>query len=178
MTSAQSFGGIGFGIKREVFFLNLEDGYFGCQVNESTDVLQLFELSKLCDGTPNCYLGSDELAKELKCTDLLSLGSSESDTVSIAAANECAGKNKNEMNAKSSNKRGTINENFLTNKDDGDMSEERMDVDKSELRRSIAKLIFEMDLDEREIESEAKRNKSLKNKKSVNGSRNLKRNCA
>lgn len=66
--TAQSFGGIGFGIKREVFFLNLEDGYFGCQVNESTDVLQLFELSKLCDGTPNCFLGSDELAKELKCT--------------------------------------------------------------------------------------------------------------
>lgn len=66
--TGQSFGGIGFGIKREVFFLNLEDGYFGCQVNESTDVLQLFELSKLCDGTPNCFLGSDELAKELKCT--------------------------------------------------------------------------------------------------------------
>lgn len=66
--TAQSFGGIGFGIKREVFFLNLEDGYFGCQVNESTDVLQLFELSKLCDGIPNCFLGSDELTKELKCT--------------------------------------------------------------------------------------------------------------
>uniref|UniRef100_A0A6P7FF96 Uncharacterized protein LOC114327498 n=1 Tax=Diabrotica virgifera virgifera TaxID=50390 RepID=A0A6P7FF96_DIAVI len=67
-TTGQSFGGIGFGIRREVFFLNLEDGYFGCQVNESTDVLQLFELSKLCDGTPNCFLGSDELTKELKCT--------------------------------------------------------------------------------------------------------------
>lgn len=68
LQTAQSFGGIGFGIKREIFFLNLEDGYFGCQVNESTDVLQLFELSKLCDGTPNCFLGSDELTKELKCT--------------------------------------------------------------------------------------------------------------
>ncbi|KAF5291111.1 hypothetical protein FQA39_LY14353 [Lamprigera yunnana] len=67
--TAETYGGIGFGIKREVFFLNLEDGYFGCQVNESTDVLQLFELSKLCDGTPNCFLGSDELQKELKCTD-------------------------------------------------------------------------------------------------------------
>lgn len=66
--TAQSYTGIGFGIKREVFFLNLEDGYFGCQVNESTDVLQLFELSKLCDGTPNCFLGSDELRLELKCT--------------------------------------------------------------------------------------------------------------
>ena len=63
-----SNGGIGFGIKREIFFLNLEDGYFGCQVNESTDVLQLYELSKLCDGTPNCFMGSDELRKELKCT--------------------------------------------------------------------------------------------------------------
>jgi hypothetical protein len=63
-----SSGGVGFGIKREIFFLNLEDGYFGCQVNESTDVLQLYELSKLCDGAPNCFMGSDELRKELKCT--------------------------------------------------------------------------------------------------------------
>lgn len=66
--TASSYAGIGFGIKREVFFLNLEDGYFGCQVNESTDVLQLYELTKLCDGTPDCFLGSDELEKELKCT--------------------------------------------------------------------------------------------------------------
>lgn len=63
-----SNGGVGFGIKREIFFLNLEDGYFGCQVNESTDVLQLYELSKLCDGAPECFMGSDELRKELKCT--------------------------------------------------------------------------------------------------------------
>nr|CAD7397492.1 unnamed protein product [Timema poppensis] len=63
-----SYGGIGFGIKREIFFLNLEDGYFGCQVNESTDVLQLYELSKLCDGTSDCFMASDELTKELKCT--------------------------------------------------------------------------------------------------------------
>ncbi|XKL63797.1 hypothetical protein PGB90_006161 [Kerria lacca] len=61
-------GGIGFGIKREIFFLNLEDGYFGCQVNQSTDVLQLYELSKLCDGYQDCFQGSDELARELKCT--------------------------------------------------------------------------------------------------------------
>lgn len=67
-TTAQSLSGIGYGIRREIFFLNLEDGYFGCQVNESTDVLQLYELSKLCDGVPNCFLGSDELRNELKCT--------------------------------------------------------------------------------------------------------------
>lgn len=54
----------------EVFFLNLEDGYFGCQVNESTDYLQLYDLSKLCDGTQDCYLGSDEKNKELKCTSM------------------------------------------------------------------------------------------------------------
>ncbi|KAE8745546.1 hypothetical protein FOCC_FOCC007735 [Frankliniella occidentalis] len=60
--------GIGFGIKREIFFLNLEDGYFGCQVNESTDVLQLYEVSKLCDGRRDCFRGSDELRSELKCS--------------------------------------------------------------------------------------------------------------
>ena len=62
---------LGSGIQREIFFLNLEDGYFGCQVNESTEVLQLFEISKLCDGSPNCFLGSDENIQELKCTSKL-----------------------------------------------------------------------------------------------------------
>ncbi|KAI1292053.1 Latent-transforming growth factor beta-binding protein 4 [Halotydeus destructor] len=56
-------------LKREIFILNLEDGYFGCQVNDSADFLQLFELSKLCDGIPQCFKGSDELAIQLKCTD-------------------------------------------------------------------------------------------------------------
>lgn len=56
-------------LQREIFVLNLEDGYFGCQVNDSADFLQLFELSKLCDGTPQCFKGSDELAIQLKCTD-------------------------------------------------------------------------------------------------------------
>jgi hypothetical protein len=37
-------------------------------VNESTDVLQIFQLSKLCDSTPHCYLGSDEQGGQLKCT--------------------------------------------------------------------------------------------------------------
>ena len=56
-------------VQREIFVLNLEDGYFGCQVNESTDFLQLFELSKLCDGIPQCFQGSDEVSLELKCKD-------------------------------------------------------------------------------------------------------------
>lgn len=56
-------------LAREIFVLNLEDGYYGCQVNESADFLQLFELSKLCDGTPQCFRGSDELNDQLKCTD-------------------------------------------------------------------------------------------------------------
>ena len=55
--------------KREIFFLNLEDGYFGCQVNASTEVLQLFDLSKLCDGEPQCFQGSDENSIKLKCQD-------------------------------------------------------------------------------------------------------------
>ena len=55
----------------EVFFLNLEDGFFGCQVNESVDFLQLFEISKLCDGEPHCYGGSDESNNKLKCTSKL-----------------------------------------------------------------------------------------------------------
>lgn len=66
--ATQNQYGIGLGIKREVFFLNLEDGYFGCQVNESTQILQLYELSKLCDGVSDCYKASDELRAELKCT--------------------------------------------------------------------------------------------------------------
>ncbi|KAK2714568.1 hypothetical protein QYM36_008952 [Artemia franciscana] len=62
------YSDLGFGIRRELFFLHLEDGLFGCQVNESVDVLQLFEISKLCDGVPNCFMGSDELRRDLKCT--------------------------------------------------------------------------------------------------------------
>lgn len=57
-----------FGNRHEVFFLNLEDGYFGCQVNESVEFLQIYELSRLCDGLQDCYMGSDELRKELKCS--------------------------------------------------------------------------------------------------------------
>ena len=52
----------------EVFFVNLEEGYFGCQVNASAEFLQIFKVSKLCDGTSDCYLGSDEDTKELKCS--------------------------------------------------------------------------------------------------------------
>ena len=54
--------------RKEVFFVKLEDGFFGCQVNASVDVLQLFEISKVCDGTPQCWQGSDESNSQLKCT--------------------------------------------------------------------------------------------------------------
>ena len=54
--------------KKEVFFVNLEEGFFGCQVNETTEVLQIFKVEKLCDGKSDCYLGSDENQKELKCS--------------------------------------------------------------------------------------------------------------
>lgn len=57
-----------FGNKRETFFLNLEDGYFGCQVNESVEFLQIYDISRLCDGLNDCYFGSDEKRRELKCT--------------------------------------------------------------------------------------------------------------
>lgn len=53
-----------------MFFLNLEDGYFGCQVNESVEFLQIYDLSRLCDGLQDCYMGSDEKRKELKCTSM------------------------------------------------------------------------------------------------------------
>ena len=55
-------------LRKEVFFVKLEDGFFGCQVNASVDVLQLFEISKLCDGTSQCWQGSDESNAKLKCT--------------------------------------------------------------------------------------------------------------
>jgi hypothetical protein len=57
-----------FNNRREVFFLNLEDGYFGCQVNESVEFLQIYDLSRLCDGYQDCFMGSDENRRELKCT--------------------------------------------------------------------------------------------------------------
>ena len=41
---------------------------FSLQVNASVDVLQLFEISKLCDGVQHCYQGSDEDHAKLKCT--------------------------------------------------------------------------------------------------------------
>jgi hypothetical protein len=67
-TLSQSHHDLNSGSNSEVFFLNLEDGFFGCQVNASVDILQLFEISKLCDGVPHCYGGSDESNEKLKCT--------------------------------------------------------------------------------------------------------------
>ena len=56
------------GRTREVFFVNLEEGFFGCQVNETADVLQIFKIKKLCDGVSDCFRGSDENSKDLKCS--------------------------------------------------------------------------------------------------------------
>ena len=63
-TRVSSQGGRG----KEVFFVNLEEGFFGCQVNETAEVLQIFKINKLCDGVSDCFRGSDENSKELKCS--------------------------------------------------------------------------------------------------------------
>ena len=38
--NSQFSGGRG----KEVFFVNLEEGFFGCQVNETAEVLQIFKI--------------------------------------------------------------------------------------------------------------------------------------
>ena len=53
---------------QEVFWLNIEEGYFACQVNESKKYIKLFKLSRLCDGNEDCYRATDELPVHLKCT--------------------------------------------------------------------------------------------------------------
>ena len=50
----------------ELFWLNLEEGYFACQLNQSENFLKIFKLSRLCDGKGDCYQGSDELSDELR----------------------------------------------------------------------------------------------------------------
>ena len=52
----------------ELFWLNLEEGYFGCQINGSDKYVKIFKLSRLCDGVPDCYRASDELKDHLKCS--------------------------------------------------------------------------------------------------------------
>ena len=51
---------------QELFLLNLEEGYFACQLNQSEKFLKIFKISRLCDGTSDCYQGSDELYDELR----------------------------------------------------------------------------------------------------------------
>ena len=53
----------------EVFWLNIDEGYFACQVNASEKYLKLFKLSRLCDGVQDCYQASDELTEILKCSE-------------------------------------------------------------------------------------------------------------
>lgn len=55
-------------LKPETFDLNLELGYFACQVNESSEYLQIFDISKLCDGHADCFMASDESEEKNKCT--------------------------------------------------------------------------------------------------------------
>ena len=50
----------------ELFWLNLEEGYFTCQLNQSEKFLKIFKLSRLCDGQEDCYQGSDELREDLR----------------------------------------------------------------------------------------------------------------
>ena len=50
----------------ELFWLNLEEGYFACQLNESEKFLKIFKISRLCDYKEDCYQGSDELYDELR----------------------------------------------------------------------------------------------------------------
>ena len=50
----------------ELFWLNLEEGYFACQLNQSEKFLKIFRISRLCDGREDCYLGSDELDQHLR----------------------------------------------------------------------------------------------------------------
>ena len=50
----------------ELFWLNLEEGYFACQLNQSEIFLKIFKLSRLCDGRNDCYQGSDELSDDLR----------------------------------------------------------------------------------------------------------------
>ena len=50
----------------ELFWLNLEEGYFACQLNQSEKFLKIFKLSRLCDGREDCYQGSDELREDLR----------------------------------------------------------------------------------------------------------------
>ena len=52
----------------EVFWMNLEEGYFACQLNSSEKFLKLYHLSRLCDGTEDCWEGSDEILEAHKCS--------------------------------------------------------------------------------------------------------------
>ena len=52
----------------ELFWLNIEESYFACQVNASEKYLKIFKLSRLCDGYEDCYQASDELSENHKCS--------------------------------------------------------------------------------------------------------------
>lgn len=51
------------------FWLNVDDGYFACQVNSTETFVKVFKISRLCDGLPDCFQGADELKDFLNCSD-------------------------------------------------------------------------------------------------------------
>ncbi|OQV25204.1 Fibrillin-1 [Hypsibius exemplaris] len=53
---------------REVFVVNFELGFFACQLNASSDFLEVYSLSKLCDGVPDCFSGTDENRDYVPCS--------------------------------------------------------------------------------------------------------------
>ena len=53
---------------REVFVVNFELGFFACQLNASSDFLEVYSLSRLCDGIPDCFGGTDENRDYVPCS--------------------------------------------------------------------------------------------------------------
>lgn len=53
---------------REIFVVNFELGFFACQLNASSDFLEVYSLSRLCDGTRDCFSGTDENRDYVPCS--------------------------------------------------------------------------------------------------------------
>ena len=53
---------------REIFVVNFELGFFACQLNASSDFLEVYSLSRLCDGARDCFSGTDENRDYVPCS--------------------------------------------------------------------------------------------------------------